>query len=120
MHHERHLDDLTQFVAMKLFERGDEPSNWQYFYLNYCQENGLSQKYGKMGAQTLERSVFVGIDDDSDENNNRSFLLDLGEVERAKEQVADSFSEILQEALGLKNEVIQWVMEHCQFKVRTK
>jgi hypothetical protein len=126
-HHSRHLEDLIQYVAMRVFEQ--PLSKWDWCFSDYCRENGLSRGRGRVAAQTLERSVFVGIDNPNDEENNRGFLLDVGEVEKFKDDNADkdcpaTLEERLEEfllPLNLKEGALRWALKTYQPKpLRTK
>jgi hypothetical protein len=120
--HDRHLEDSIQHVAMKVFQ--NEKQSWEYAFLDYLRQNGISEKYGKAGAKAIERAVFVGIDDDKDEENNRSFLLDVPTVEKFKEVEKEDASEtvlsIIAEGLNILPERAQWVLENCQLSLRTR
>jgi hypothetical protein len=109
---------------MKVVE--NEKQSWEYAFLGYCRENGLSHKYGKVAAQTLERSVFVGIDNDKDEENNREFLLNTEVVEEFKESERDTpapselIVELLTEGLNILPERALWLLKNCSFSLKTK
>lgn len=109
-------------MAMMVFQ--NEKQSWEYAFLGYCRENGISQKYGKVGAQTLERATFVGIDDDKDEENNRTFLFDISTVKEFKtkkeESALDTVTEILIEGLNILPERAQWLIANCQFSLKIK
>ena len=60
--HNRHLEDITQHVAMEYFSNGYK-GNWSWYFANYCRANGLSSNNrSKKTARTLEVSTFVGED----------------------------------------------------------
>lgn len=84
-YHNRHLEDIVQYVAMRVienctdFDKWGLQGRWDWYFCDYCRENGLgSNKRGKHSARTIEQSTFVGEDtwklETATEDNKDSFL----------------------------------------------
>lgn len=98
--HGRHLEDVTQYVAMQVWLK--PKGNWAWFFSDYCRLNGLSIDRSKRGARTLENATLVGEDNYKIENNVRDTEAKgdfLGEM--------DGFIS----KLALRKEIHKWVMK---------
>lgn len=98
--HGRHLEDITQYVAMQawLEPRG----NWHWYFSDYCRLNGLSIDRSKRGARTLENATLIGED---------NYIVD-NEI-REEETKGDFLGEMdgFISKLNLGKEVHQWTMK---------
>lgn len=56
--HQRHLEDLTQYMAMEIWRRqGDKNLRWHNVFVDYLRFNGVSLGIrGKSGARALENT----------------------------------------------------------------
>lgn len=98
--HNRHLEDLVQFVAMKAFE--NPRGNWNWYIGDYFRLNGLAVGRSKVSSYALERATLIGED---------SYVVDNNQSE---EEVSESFVERMDDfvsQLGLEKETQQWIMK---------
>lgn len=119
--HDRHFEDLVQYVAMKHFETNGKKS-WEYSVYDYCRENGISSKKPKVCARALENSL--SIDWPSGESEDSYFLIDQESILRSDHEDQrinhdDIKRGILEEflmPLSLNRKVLEWTINH--FKVK--
>lgn len=125
IYHDRHLEDLIQFVAMRDFET-KEKGNWSWFLADYCRANGLNKnEKSKKTARTLEVSLSIDAPGAHEDSENSNYLLDQESISRSyieDEMIHshDSIKGALEEflsPLNLKMEVLKWVLK--SFKVKT-
>ena len=119
--HDRHLEDLIQFVAMKFWEK-ECRANLEWLCLDYLRKNGLG-KNAKMGAKTLENSTFVGLSsDESDDVKENNFLLEKFAAENEEPEAIDCQG-IVEEFLSdlkLKQETMKWVLRNYRYNPKIK
>lgn len=122
-HHERHLEDCIQDVAVQWFEGR---TNIEWNVIEYCRKNGIGDR-GKLGAKSLEYATKVGLaSDESEDTKEMGFLFDqkaLENFEKDKEQGArQTFMGRLEEFLlpiNLRQETLVWVKRHYQPRSKT-
>lgn len=51
--HDRHLEDLTQYVAMTIFEKRGGYCNWEYIVIDYLRLNGIGN------GQKIDKSQVI-------------------------------------------------------------
>lgn len=124
-HHDRHLEDLVQTVAMKYFESGMRGS-WSWYCCDYTRENGLNQnKKSKQTARTLELGLSIDAPGPGEDSENSHYLLDQESISRSDHEdqlnsQEDNFKGALEEFLSplkLSSEVFIWITEN--YKVKT-
>jgi len=121
----RHLEDLTQHVAMRHFETEGKGS-WEWFVADYCRENGITQGRGKMGAKAMENATFVGLQkDESEEKSEGNFLLEQYASDNAvgiQEDEGDTTRGVLEELLyplDIKSGAMKWATKTYQSRLNS-
>lgn len=77
-----HLDDCVQYMAIRIFQRGEKNTLFKYIFLEYCKNVGLS-KYASQKQQTTQHKM-LSIHEKSredDKEDREEFLL----YDKAKE-----------------------------------
>ncbi len=126
-HHDRHLEDLTQYVAMRIWEVSQKGAHqkWEWAVIDYLRINGIHSTRGKHGAKTLECSLSIDAPGRLEDSKDSSYLLDQESISRSdqKDRINNQNDsvrgalELFLSPLSLKREALEWVLQ--QYKVRT-
>lgn len=122
-YHCRHLEDITQHVAMRHFET-EGKGKWEWFLADYCRQNGLHQTRGKLGAKTIESATFIGLQKDEDPDNSEgNYILENYASENnvgVIEDEGDSTRGVLEgllSPLGIKSGAMKWATKTYQSRI---
>ena len=126
-YYDRHLEDLTQYVAMRIWETSQKGAHqkWEWAVIDYLRINGIHQTKGKLSAKTLERSLSIDAPGPSEDSNDSNYLLDQESISRSVQEDEskhqdDSFKGVLEvflAPLNLNREVLKWTLQ--QYRVKT-
>ena len=124
--HERHLEDLVQFVAMKYYE-SDYRGNWSWYCSDYSRINGLNNSSrSKLGAIALERSLSIEAPSKNYDAENSHYLLDQESLirftkEEKRTNETDNLKGILEvflTPLSIKKETLNWILNTYKVKMK--
>lgn len=116
-YHGNHLEDLTQYVAMKHFESGGS-RGWKFLLIDYLRANGLvlEERRNNQNRAVLTRAL--SLDYRSDKDSNDSYHL-AEESLLIEERIPNPLETFLK-PLNLNLEVLEWIIQNCKVKTKSK
>lgn len=127
-HHDRHLEDLIQHVAMEHFAT-DGKKSWEFACCDYSRSNGLNaNERSKQSARTIELSLSIDMPSKDGESDDSSYLLDQESISRSTQDdellhEEDNLRGALEEFLAplkLHKEALLWAMKSYRVKTNLK
>lgn len=126
-YHDRHLEDLTQYVAMRIWETSQKGAHqkWEWAFIDYLRMNGLHSTKGKLSAKTIEQSLSIDAPGRSEDSKDSYYLLDQESTSRSDQEDRmnnqnDSVRgalELFLAPLSLNKRALEWALQ--QYKVKT-
>ncbi|MGB0452588.1 MAG: hypothetical protein ACPGJV_02655 [Bacteriovoracaceae bacterium] len=123
---DRHLEDLIQYVAMKIWEASQKGAHqkWEWALVDYLRINGVHSTRGKLGAKTIEKSYSIDAPGINEDSENSDYLLNKESIVRFEEEEKnknsdDLFKGVMEEFLApinLKRETLKWVLRSYKIK----
>jgi len=114
-------------MAMRIWETEQKGAHakWEWVFIDYLRENGLSNTRGKSGARTIEQSLSIDAPGKNEDSSESYYLLDQESISRSDHEdqllnQKDLYLGALEEFLSplkLSRETLVWVAK--SYKVKT-